>query len=104
MGVAFFSTLLGGHKPLGREDVVFRIRAQVQTGAVLANARLGLSEPRKFLGHAGARGPVDAATREFVLSMLSVDPAARPSALQLLACPFFDGIREEARRLFGDER
>ena len=87
LGIALFATLMRGHKPLGNVENVPDIIPQVLGGGVLATARFRLAH-------------VHAETRDFVLSMLALEPDARPSAAALLASAFFDGIREEAERLF----
>ena len=97
---------MSGFKPLDGQEDVFEIKAQVLDGSVLKTARRRLENRRLRLetgASAAAQNPVDAATRDFVLSMLTIDPTARPSAKQLLDDAYFDGIREEARRLFGHE-
>ena len=106
LGIALFATLMSGFKPLDGQEDVFEIKAQVLDGSVLKTARRRLENRRLRLetgASAAAQNPVDAATRDFVLSMLTIDPTARPSAKQLLDDVYFDGIREEARRLFGHE-
>ena len=75
------------HKPLGNAENVADIIPQVLSGSVLGTARFRLAH-------------VNAETREFVLSMLAIEPDARPSAAALLASAYFDGIRKEAQALF----
>jgi len=106
LGVALFAVLMNGFKPLNGEEDVMEIKAQVLDGSVLRIARRRMDQRtlRAATGHLTATPhAVEAATRDLVLSMLELDPGARPSAAALLASAYFDGIRAEARRLFGHE-
>ena len=65
---------------------------------------LGSTERRCRRGLASFGPSVARDTQAFVLRMLVTDPATRPSADALLQDKFFDAIRDEARKHFGDER
>ena len=71
---------------------------------IMDGVMLGGTELKCRRGLASFGPGIARETQSFVLSMLSTDPAVRPSADALLQDTFFDAIRDEARRLFGDER
>ena len=106
LGIALYSSLMCGYKPLGANENVLEIKHKVHNGSVLNDARWRLENRQLRLADgcfSAVASPVDAATCELVLSMLVIDPAARLSAAALLASSYFDGVREEAQRLFGPE-
>ncbi len=115
LGIALFATLNHGSKPLdGVEDpvaihdAIFRPSGEPRASWLTNAAEKLEGRRKKVVLHNrwdwGVNCPVDDATSAFVISMMTVEPAERPSAADLLAGPYFDGIRDEARRLFGDER
>lgn len=103
LGISFIPTLTGGAMPLGAQQNVKHIATDVRDGTLHTNCKMLLQErPRKLVqgDFMSDTFPVNGETIEFVLSMLELDPAKRPSAATLLASPYFDGIRAEAHKLF----
>jgi len=108
LGIALYATLNRGVKPLGQLESIPHIWDRVGRPTFLADCRINLEKRKQLLGDGREErwnlDPVAPDTIDFVLPMLALDPADRPSAATLLASPYFDGIRAEARALFGHER